>query len=132
MSGEDQLAMSNDFIKVLHDNPAVYYLGFGRFMSGSLTPIQFASLDLRSLNLLVALCRCINDTSFRRQTKGDSHMPIALAVTLDTHTHQQTNESIFKCHLQISYKTIPRACMCTRYIIRPELFHLPHQNIYIS
>ena len=78
MSGNDQLAMSNDFIKVLRDNPAVFYLGFGRFMSGSLTPVQFASLDLRSLNLLVALCRCINDTSFRRQTKGDSNMPISL------------------------------------------------------
>eukprot|EP00398_MALV-I-01_sp_L67-1_P000770 gene770-701_t len=56
LDGHQWVASSDDFMKCLKDNAAVLYLGFGRFMSGALSPEQFASLDLRSLSLLAALC----------------------------------------------------------------------------
>lgn len=70
--GAPSLVVSPEDIRVMLTDAAVfYYLGFGRFFN-TVRISSFASQDLRNMALLVTITRCINDASFRRQTKADS------------------------------------------------------------
>jgi len=83
LTGKRWIASPEDFTKVLVESQAVVYLGFGKFLSAMGSGSALAALDLRHLPILCSVCRCINDTAFRRQTKGDSmKTPALLGVEL--------------------------------------------------
>jgi hypothetical protein len=64
-------ASPHDIKGMLLDSSAFLSLGFSRFFV-TMPAKHFASQDLRRLSLLGIFNRCLNDASFRRQTKIDS------------------------------------------------------------
>jgi len=69
--GQMFTASAEDIKGILADSSAFLSLGFSRF-NATMPSRDFMSQDLRRLSLLALFQRCINDPSFRRQTKTDS------------------------------------------------------------
>jgi hypothetical protein len=70
-NGSVFVASPQDIKTMLIDSSAFVSLGFSRFFT-TMPAKHFASQDLRRLAFLGLFNRCVNDPSFRRQTKVDS------------------------------------------------------------